>query len=439
MVFDNLKDSIKDFAGLTVADKEDVEALIKDIQRDLIQADVDIQLVKDLTDSIKEEALQDEAPSGISRKEHVLNIVYEHLTDLLGKDKAEVEVKPKRVLLLGLFGAGKTTTAGKLADYYRKRGMKVGLIAADVHRPAAYQQLRQNADEAEVEFYGEEDADDAEAVVRQGMEELSDCQIVIVDSAGRDSMNTELREELTGIERAFEPDEKYLVVPADIGQSAREQAETFDDAIGINGVIVTKMDSSAKGGGALSSCARTRATITFIGTGEDLTDLEVYDPEEFVSELLGVPDLSSLIEKAQQAIDEEDAKKFMEGDFTLHDFYNQMDQMTEMGGFEKIMDMLPVSQSKLPDNAMEMQEEQITRYRHIMDSMTDKEMADPKIIDGSRAERIAEGSGTTKKEVRQMIKQYRQAKNMMDKFGGGGGKGMQQGKMKRMMQQMGLR
>ncbi|MDY6770512.1 MAG: signal recognition particle receptor subunit alpha [Candidatus Nanohaloarchaea archaeon] len=439
MVFDRLKDSIKDFAGLTVADKEDVEALLKDIQRDLIQADVDIQLVKELTDDIKDEALSKEVPSGISRKEHVLNIVYEHLTELLGEEEAEISVEPKRVLLLGLFGAGKTTTAGKLADFYRKRGMKVGLIAADVHRPAAYQQLKQNAEKANVDFYGEEDADDAEEVVRRGMDELSDCQIVIVDSAGRDSMNDELREELEGIERVFQPDEKLLVVPADIGQSAREQAETFDGAVGINGVVVTKMDSSAKGGGALSSCARTDATIQFIGTGEGLEDLEVYDPEDFVSELLGVPDLSSLIEKAQQAIDEEDAKKFMEGDFTLKDFYEQMEQMTDMGGFDKILDMLPISQSKLPDNAMEMQEEQIERYRHIMDSMTEEEMEEPKIIDGDRAERIARGSGTSKKEVRQMIKQYRQAKNMMDKFGGSGGKGLKRGNMSKIMQQMGLR
>lgn len=434
MVFDTLKESIKDFAGLSVADKEAVEELVKDIQRDLIRSDVDIELVRELSDEIREEALEEDLPKGISRKEHVLNIVYEKLTEILGEEEAEITVEPKRILLLGLFGAGKTTTAAKLADYYRKRGMKVGLIAADVHRPAAYEQLKQNAEKAEAEFYGEEDATDAAAVVRRGMKELAGCEIVIVDSAGRDSMNDELREELQGIERAFEPDEKLLVVPADIGQSAREQAETFDDAVGINGVIVTKMDSSAKGGGALSSCARTDAKITFLGTGEDIQDLEAYDPEAFVGELLGVPDIGKLVEKAQQAIDEDTAEKFMEGDFTLEDFYSQMEQVSSMGGFDKILDQLPIG-GQVPDNVMEMQEEQMEQYRYIMDSMTDEEMADPKVIGSSRAQRIADGSGTEKQQVRQMIKQYRQAKNMMDKFSG---KDMRRGNMKKMMQQLGM-
>ncbi|MDY6778091.1 MAG: signal recognition particle receptor subunit alpha [Candidatus Nanohaloarchaea archaeon] len=435
MVFDNLKESIKDFAGLGVADREAVEELVQDIQRDLIQADVDIQLVKDLSERIKEQALKEDLPSNLTRKEHVLNIVYEELAGILGDEKAEIEIEPKKILLLGLFGAGKTTSAGKLASFYRKRGMKVGLIAADVHRPAAYEQLQQNAEEAEAAFYGDPDADDAAQVVREGMRELQDCQIIIVDSAGRDSMNDELRQELKEIEDVFNPDEKMLVVPADIGQSAREQAETFDQAVGINGVIITKMDSSAKGGGALSSCAQTEATITFIGTGEELDDLEVYDPESFVAELLGVPDLSSLLEKAQQEIDEEDAQKFMEGDFTLDDFYSQMEKMTSMGGIEKMLDKLPISSKKLPDNVMEMQEDQIETYRHIIDSMTPEEKQDPGVVGSSRASRIAEGSGTSKKEVRQMIKQYRQAKNMMDKFGG---RNMKRGNLKKMMRQMGL-
>jgi len=434
MVFDTLKESIKDFAGLSVADKEAVEELVKDIQRDLIRSDVDIELVRELSDEIREEALEEDLPKGISRKEHVLNIVYEKLTEILGEEEAEVTIEPKRVLLLGLFGAGKTTTAAKLADYYRKRGLKVGLIAADVHRPAAYEQLRQNAEDAQADFYGEEDATDAAAVVRRGMQELADCEVTIVDSAGRDSMNTELRDELQAIEGAFQPDEKLLVVPADIGQSAREQAETFDEAVGINGVIVTKMDSSAKGGGALSSCARTDAEITFLGTGEDIQDLKAYDPESFVGELLGVPDIGKLVEKAQQAIDEDTAEKFMEGDFTLKDFYSQMEQVSSMGGFDKILQQLPIG-GQLPDNVMEMQEEQMEQYRYIMDSMTEEEMAEPKVIGSSRAQRIADGSGTEKGQVRQMIKQYRQAKNMMQKFSG---KEMRRGNMKKMMQQLGM-
>lgn len=434
MVFDNLKDSIRDFAGLGVADKEAVENLVKDIQRDLIQADVDIQLVKELSEDIKDEALQEDIPGQLTRKEHVLNIVYEHLAAILG-DEPEISVEPKRILLIGLFGAGKTTTAGKIANFYRKRGLTPGLIAADVHRPAAYEQLKQNAEKTDVPFYGDPDADDAAAVVEEGLNDLNETDITIVDSAGRDSMDAELQDEIKQIERVYKPDQTLLVVPADIGQSAREQAETFQDEVGIDGVVVTKLDSSAKGGGALSSCAAVGANIKYIGTGEGLDDLEIYDPESFVEDLLGVPDLESLIEKAQESIDEETAKEFMQGDFDLKDFYEQMEQMTEMGAMDQVMDMLPFNTSNLPDNIMEMQEEKIGAYRTLMDSMTEEEMHDPKVVDDSRAKRIAAGAGREKQEVREMIKQYRQAKNMMDKFSGGD---MKRGGMKKMMRQFGM-
>ncbi|MCJ7450726.1 MAG: signal recognition particle receptor subunit alpha [Candidatus Nanohaloarchaeota archaeon QJJ-9] len=436
MAFDKLKESIKDFAGRGVADKEAVKSLVKDIQRDLMKADVDIELVKELTDRIKEKALKEDIPPNLTRKEHVLNIVYDELAGILGEEKKEVEVREKNILLLGLFGAGKTTTAAKLADFYRKRGMKVGMIAADIYRPAAYEQLKQNAEKVDAEFYGDKDAENAADLVKRGKKELSDCDIIIVDSAGRDSMDNELKKELKEIEKAFQPDEKILVVPADIGQSAGDQASTFNKAVDIDSVIVTKMDSSAKGGGALTSCARTDAEISFIGTGEKVEDLDVYDPEEFVSELLGVPDLSSLLEKAEEAIDEEEAEKFMEGEFNLKDFYGQMEKMASEDMFSQLLDKLPI-QGDLPDNVMDMQEEQVENYRHIMDSMTEEEMQEPKIIDSSRAERIAQGSGTSKKDVRQMIKQYRQAKNMMDKFSGGGMK-RGGGKMKQLMRQMGF-
>ncbi|MDY6789599.1 MAG: signal recognition particle protein Srp19, partial [Candidatus Nanohaloarchaea archaeon] len=367
------------------------------------------------------------------RKEHVLNVVYEELAEILGDKKPEIEAEPKKILLLGLHGVGKTTSAAKLADFYRKRGLKVGLIAADVHRPAAYEQLKKNAEKADAEFYGDPDSESAEKVVKKGMRELKGCEIVIVDSAGRDSMNQELENELQQIESAFNPDEKVLVVPADIGQSARDHAEKFQDAVGVDGVIVSKMDSTAKGGGALTSCYMTGAEVWFVGTGEKLEDLEIYDPEDFVSELLGVPDLSSLLEKAEEAFSEEDARKFMEGDFTLRDFYNQMEQVSSMGAMDKMLDMLPFG-DKIPDNALDMAEGQVETYKHVIDSMTEEEMEEPKIVGSSRAERIAKGSGTSKGDVRQMIKQYRQAKNMMDKFSGRN----MEGQMKQMMKQMGM-
>ncbi len=435
MAFDKLKDSIRSFAGRSLADEEAVEELVKDIQRALLRADADVQMVRELSDEIKEEALKKDIPSGLTRKEHVLNIVYEKLVDFLGQEQADVEVRPQRILLLGLFGAGKTTTAGKLANFYRKRGLTPGLIAADVHRPAAYEQLKQNAEEAEAAFYGEPDNDDAAEIVKNGTEELADCDVIIVDSAGRDSMNAELQQELKDIETEFEPDNSYLVIPADIGQAARDQAETFNEAVGIDGIVVTKMDSSAKGGGALSSAAETSAPVTFIGTGEGLNDLKVYDPENFVGQLLGEPDIGAIVEKAEEAIDEDAAERFMEGEFTMEDFFEQMQSVASSGMMDQIMDQLPFSKDKLPDNALDVQEQKLGTYQAIMKSMTPEEKEDPKIVNKSRADRIAQGAGVERGDVREMIKQYRQAKNMMDKMGG---KNMKRGNMRKMMDQLGF-
>jgi signal recognition particle subunit SRP54 len=430
-MFDRIKDSIQKFSSSSVADKEAVKELVKDIQRDLIRADVDVELVSELSDEIEEEALTDDLPSGVTRKEHVLKIVYDHLEELLG-EKAEVEEEPQNILLCGLYGAGKTTTAGKLADFYRKRGFKVGVIAADTDRPAAFEQLQQVAEDAEAEFYGRKEAEDPSEVVKEGMQEL-DVDITIVDSAGRDSLNEDLREELAEIDEVFSPDKKYLVIPADIGQSAREQAEMFDDAVGINGVIVTKMDSSAKGGGALVACANSEASVEFIGTGEKMGDLEVYDPVDFVSDMIGQPDLESLLEKIEEM--DTDPEELLEGDFTLHDFQQQMEQVTETGMMEEMMQQLPFSTDQLPDNISNMTDGKISKYSVIMDSMTQEEMEDPSVIKGERKERIAAGSGTSKNEVGELLKHYRQAKNMMDKFDK---KSMKRGNMKQMMSKMGL-
>lgn len=430
-MFDKIKDSIEKFSSKGVADKEAVEQLVKDIQRDLIAADVDVALVSDLSDEIREEALSEEVPSGLSRKEHVVEIVYSKLEELLG-DKAEVEEKPKNILLCGLYGAGKTTTAGKLADYYRKRGFKVGLIAADTDRPAAYEQLEQIAEDVEAEFYGEKDAEDPSKVVENGLKQM-DADIKIVDSAGRNSLSEELRQELADIHSILNPEETYLVIPADIGQSAREQAEKFDDAVGINGVIVTKTDSTAKGGGALVACEHSGASVQFIGTGEKMGDLELYDPVKFVSEIIGQPDLESLLEKVEQM--DTDPEELLEGDFTLEDFKDQMESVTDTGMMEDMMKQLPFSSSKMPDNFSEMTEGKISSYSVIMDSMTDEEMNDPSIIGRSRTERIADGSGTSQQEVKDLIKHYRQTKNMMDKFDK---KSMKRGNMQGMMDKLGL-
>ena len=430
-MFDRIKDSVQKFSSRGVADKEAVEQLVKDIQRDLIRADVDVGLVSDLSSEIKEEALDEELPDGLSRKEHVLKIVYDRLEELLGEE-AQIDEGPQKILLCGLYGAGKTTTAGKLADFYRKKELKVGVIAADTDRPAAFEQLQQVAEDANAEFYGRKEAENPSKVVEEGMEEL-DVDVTIVDSAGRNSLNDDLREELSEIDEVFEPDNKYLVIPADIGQSARDQTEMFDSAISLTGIIVTKMDSSAKGGGALVACANSEAQVKFIGTGEMVSDLEVYDPVDFVSDMMGEPDLDSLLEKIEEL--DTDPEAILEGEFTLEDFKEQMESVTGSGIMEEMMQQLPFGKDKIPSNMADMTEEKIGNYSIIMDSMTDEEMQDPSVIKASRRERIADGSGTNTGDVKELIQHYRQAKNMVDKFDKGG---MQRGNMKQMMSKMGL-
>ncbi|PSH00202.1 MAG: signal recognition particle protein [Nanohaloarchaea archaeon SW_4_43_9] len=430
-MFDKIKESVQKFSSKSVADEEAVNQLVKDIQRDLIRADVDVSLVSELSDEIREEALKEDLPKGLSRKEHVLEIVYNKLEELLGEE-AEVEIEPKTILLCGLYGAGKTTTAGKIADFYRKRELKPGLVCADTDRPAAYDQLKQIAENIGAEFYGEKHTEDPLEVVRNGREEL-DVDVLIVDSAGRNSLNENLREELSEIDEVLEPEDKYLVMPADIGQSARDQAESFDEAVGINGVVVTKMDSSAKGGGALVACQRSGASVNFIGTGEQMDDLKVYDPVDFVSDMLGQPDLGSLLEKIEEM--DTDPEDILEGEFTLKDFQDQMESVTGSGMMEEMMQQLPIGGNQIPDNISNLTEEKIGSYSVIMDSMTNEEMKDPSIISKSRSERIAEGSGTTRGEVRELIKHYRQTKNMVDKFDKGS---MKRGNMQDMLQKLGM-
>ncbi|MFB6213846.1 MAG: signal recognition particle receptor subunit alpha [Candidatus Nanohaloarchaea archaeon] len=425
-MFDRIKDSIEKFSSRSVADKEAVEQLVKDVQRDLIQADVDVSLVSELSDEVREEALSDEAPSGLSRKEHVLEILYSRLEELLG-DEAEIREEPHDILLCGLYGAGKTTTAGKLADYYRKRGFKVGLVAADTDRPAAFEQLQQVAEDVDAEFYGEKDAEDPARVVEQAEKEL-DVDMRIVDSAGRNSLDSDLRTELSEIYSVMEPEEVYLVMPADIGQSAKEQAEKFDDAVGITGVIVTKMDSSAKGGGALVACEHSDAKVKFVGTGEKMGDLEEYDPVDFVSDIMGQPDLESLLEKVEQL--DTDPEELLEGEFTMEDFQKQMESVTGSGMMDELMQQLPFSKDKLPDDISQMTDEKIGKYSVIIDSMTEEEKKDPSVINKSRTGRIVEGSGTSREEVRELVKHFRQTKNMMDKFDK---KSMKRGNMQDML------
>ncbi|MBN1377155.1 signal recognition particle protein [Candidatus Woesearchaeota archaeon] len=420
----SLKDSLKKIKSALFLDKALVQEIIKDIQRALLQSDVDVSLVMELTKKIKERALEEKAPSGLDKKEYLIKIIYEELVGFVGEgSKIEISKKPVKIMLVGLFGNGKTTTAAKIAKHFKKRGKKVALLQTDTYRPAAYDQLKQLSDKIKVDFFGNEKQKNAIKVYNEFSKKLNDYDLVIIDTAGRDALNKELIKELTNLNRIIKPDKNLLVMGADIGQAARKQAEKFHETCKVNGVIITKLDGTAKGGGALAACAATKSPIVFIGVGEKVDDIEEFRPEGFISQLLGMGDIEALLEKAKHSIDEEKAvdisQRFMKGDFNLVDLYEQMNAMKKMGPLKKIMKMVPgFSGMDLPDNVLDVQEENLEKWKFAMDSMTEEELENPDLISGQRVKRIAEGSGLDIKDVRSLIKQYRQSKNIMKKMKG---------------------
>ncbi len=428
-----LKDAVGAFLSKPSPGKAEVEELVRNIQRVLIQSDVDVKLVFELSKRIKERALEKEPPAGMTRREHVIKVVYDELVELLGESKAEINIGKQKILLVGIYGSGKTTSTAKLARYFMKRGLKVLAVAADVHRPAAYAQLKQLCEKHGIDFFGMENERDATKIVREAMRVYDEKKydVMIVDSAGRSALDDELIHELKSIVSILNPDEKWLVISGDIGQAAYTQAKGFNEAIGITGIIVTKMDSSAKGGGALSACHASGAKVKFIGVGEKIDDLEEYDPVRFVSRLLGMGDLQTLLEKAKEVVDEEQAKRMLEGEFTILDFYAQIENVRKMGGLARIMEMLPLPGVKIPKDMLEVQEEKFKKWKYMIDSMTKEERMNPEIINRSRIERIARGSGTKPEEVAELIKAYKEMKKMIRKLKKGRmfRRGMKMGKL----------
>jgi len=410
-----IRKGLERIARLALVDKNAVESLIRDIQRSLLAADVNVKLVYELSDRIRKKAFE-RLPPGISRKEYLIKLVYEELTEILGKEPAKIELKPQKILLVGLFGSGKTTSAIKLAKFYQKRGLKPCVICADTFRPAAFEQLEQLAKKVGIPFYGDKNEKDAAAVVKAGLEAMKKYDVIIVDSAGRDALDDELIKEIKNIDEVMKPDDTILVIPADIGQEAQRQAEEFNKILGITSVLVTKLDATGRAGGALTACNVTRAKIKFITVGEKPDDLEMYDPKRFVSRLIGFGDLQSLLEKAKEATDEKTAEKLATGRFDMDDFISQISSVQKVGSFSQILDMLGMSGTKLPAGALNVQEQKMKKWTHIVKSMTKEERADPDIITTSRIKRIAKGSGTSEADVRELLKSYKQTKKMTKKL-----------------------
>jgi len=432
MVLDKLSSSLKNtlqkIARAVFVDEKLINELIKDIQRALLQSDVNVQLVFDLTKKIKERALKEEAPKALTKKEQLINIVYEELVNFLGKEghKIDVNEKPFKIMLVGLFGSGKTTTAGKLARFFTKRGYKVALVGLDIHRPAAMDQIEQIANNAKVPVFFDKKEKNPLKIWNNFKDEYKKYDVLIIDTAGRDALSKDLIEEIETINKEIKAQENLLVISGDIGQAAQKQAEQFHKSCGITGVIATKMEGTAKAGGALSACAVSGAPIKFIGVGEKIEDLEQFNPTGFVGRMLGMGDLEALLEKAKEAITEEEAedlgKRFLKGDFNLIDLYEQMEAMSKMGPLSKVMEMIPgFGQIKLPKDMLQVQEGKLKKWRHVMDSMTQEELERPdELIDASRVERIAKGAGCSAKDVRELIKQYRQSKKMIKMLKGKG-------------------
>ncbi|MDD5086766.1 MAG: signal recognition particle protein Srp54 [Candidatus Nanoarchaeia archaeon] len=436
MVLENLGSSLKNtlskIAKVIFVDEKLINELIKDIQRALLQADVNVKLVFELTKKIKERALKEETPSGLTKKEYLVKIVYEELVNFVGKEEGKIEIKekPTKIMLVGLFGSGKTTQAGKLANYYTKRGKKVALVGLDTHRPAAMDQIEQVAKQAKVPVFIDKKQKDPLKIIKDYEKEFKKFDLIIFDTSGRDALSEDLIKEIKEINNEIKAKENLLVISADIGQAAQNQAQAFNESCGITGVIVTKMDGTAKAGGALTACAATDAKIKFIGTGEKLNDLELFKPEGFISRLLGMGDLEALLEKAEEAISKEEAedlgKRFLKGEFNLIDLYEQMQAMNKMGPLNKITEMIPgFSQLKLPKDALKVQEGKLKKWKFIMESMSREELEDPDIITSSRIDRIASGSGSNAKEVRELLKQYKQSKKMAKMFKGSNPKNME--------------
>ncbi|MDR5656183.1 signal recognition particle protein Srp54 [Halodesulfurarchaeum sp. HSR-GB] len=445
MVLDDLGSSLRstldDLRGKSRISEEDVDEVVTQIQRSLLQADVDTGLVMDLSDAIRERALDEEPPAGTTARDHVLRIVYEELVELVG-ESTEVPLEEQTILLAGLQGSGKTTTAAKMAWWFSKKGLRPAVIQTDTFRPGAYDQGKEMAERAEVDFYGDPDADDPVQIARDGMEATAEADVRIVDTAGRHALEEGLIGEIEAIAAAVEPDRNLLVLDAAIGQGAKEQAQRFDEAIGIDGVAIAKLDGTAKGGGALTAVNETDSTIAFLGTGETVKDIERFEPSGFISRLLGMGDLKQLTERVERAMEETEAEEedwdpedMLEGDFTLKDMRHQMKALDRMGPLSQVLDMVPGlgggMMDQLPDEAMDMTQERMRTFEVIMDSMTEDELENPRSIGASRMKRIAAGSGTDVDDVRELLEQYRMMERALKQF-----QGMGDADMERMMKQM---
>ena len=432
MIFENLADRLqetfKKLRGHGKLTADDVNATMREIRIALLESDVNFKVVKDFIKKIKERAVGQEVLESLTPAQAVIKIVNEELTALMGQTQSHINISPKAptiIMMVGLQGAGKTTSAGKLGLMFKKQGKHPLMVAADIYRPAAIKQLQVLGSQIDIPVFAKEDCKDAVRIANEAIDYAKSHanDIVIIDTAGRLHIDENLMQELKSIKEDVKPHEILLVVDAMTGQDAVNVAESFNNDLGLDGVILTKMDGDARGGAALSVKAVTGCPIKFVGAGEKLEALEPFYPDRMASRILGMGDVLTLIEKAQTAFDAEEAKKmekaFRKNEFTLDDFLSQLNQVRKLGSFENILGMIPGMgglKKKLGDVDIDMNGKEIKHIEAIIRAMTPEEKRNTKIINGSRRKRIAMGSGTKVQEVNKLLKQFDEMKKMMKKM-----------------------
>ena len=436
MAFESLSERLSTiFQGLSGKGKlseDDVNLALKEVRMALLEADVNFKLVKDFVAKVKEKAIGEEVFSSLSPAQTVIKIVKEELTAMMGEENTELKLRPQSeitvIMMVGLQGAGKTTTAAKLAGKFQKMHRKPLLVACDIYRPAAIEQLRVNAEKLSIPFFSLGNQTKPEEIAKRAYEEAKEkgYNLLILDTAGRLQIDDALMQELKRMKAAVPVDWTILTVDAMTGQEAVNVSHSFSEDIGVDGVILTKCDGDTRGGAALSIKAMTGQPILFLGMGEKLADLEPFYPDRMAGRILGMGDVLSLIEKAQSEIDEEKAKesvrKLSKGQFNYDDFMEQMNQLQKLGGIAGILKMLPGMNKAMQGIDLEDSEKKMKQVKCIIQSMTFKERANPKLMNPSRKKRIASGAGVDISEVNRLVKQFEEMQKMMKQFGGGKGK-----------------
>ena len=417
---DNLRGAIQKIVKSSGIDEELIKELSKDVQRALLQSDVNVRLVLEITKNLEERSLNETPPPGLSRKDHIVKILYDELSKLLGNE-TEFNFQPgkqNKVILLGIQGSGKTTVTSKLAKFLTKQGYSVGVIGADTYRPGALVQLRTMCEKSNVEVYGEENNKDSPEIVKNGLKhyEKLPLDIILIDTAGRHKEEQDLLDEMERINKIANPELALLVIDGTIGQQCFSQAEAFHKTLPVGGIIVTKLDSSAKGGGAIAASAATGAQIMYIGTGERIDDLEKFSPTRFVGRLLGMGDIQAVLDLAKRLENEGDdvrLKRISSGKMNMDDFFYQLEEVTKVGSLRGFLDNMPGLSGMVKDDQLDQMEGRVSKWRFIIQSMTKEEKADPDLLNSSRIKRIARGSGWSEHDVKELYKNYKNSKNMM--------------------------